>query len=167
MMSLFEFKYPNGRMAINVDEFFPTSKTKLIKLLKVIGLNYGSDRDEICARLLNTLKEDFHDRGFNDPDLLKNIANKAVDAGTHASEIKEEVEKLEKKVKDLTVFGDKQKRKETKALLKSAKERLGEQLSNKRYYSSLFKKTKTTMDQYKGNIETVEELLNKWRTNLF
>ena len=167
MMSLFEFKYPNGRMTINVDEFFPTSKTKLIKLLKVIDLNYGSDRDEICARLLNTLKEDFHDRGFNNPNLLKDIANKAVDAGTHASEIKEEVEKLEKKVKDLAVFGDKQKRKETKALLKSAKERLGEQLSNKRYYSSLFKKTKTTMDQYKGNIETVEELLNKWRTNLF
>lgn len=41
-MDYLEIKYYNGKMTINMDEFFPTSQVRLKKLLKVINLDYGN-----------------------------------------------------------------------------------------------------------------------------
>lgn len=50
-------KYDNGQMTIHMESFFPTSQTRLKKLLKIIDLDYRN-QDEI----IQTMQQYFQDR---------------------------------------------------------------------------------------------------------
>lgn len=55
-MAELRIEYDRGKMLINMDNFFPTSKTRLKKLLKIIDLDY-EHKDELIEHLKEFFRE--------------------------------------------------------------------------------------------------------------
>lgn len=53
---LIEIRYPNGSMRINLDQFFPTVKPEVIRLMKVVAMDIQGPK-LIKDRMLRVLKE--------------------------------------------------------------------------------------------------------------
>jgi hypothetical protein len=76
-MRTLDIKYGRGSMRIDVDEFFPTSKPRIRKLLKIMQLDWDTDRVLELLRLLNERVEDVRRTiaggNINAPQLQKKI----------------------------------------------------------------------------------------------
>ena len=57
-MRTLNIKYGNGSMQINVDEFFPASKPRIRKLLKIMRMDWETDRVAELLQLLDDRVED-------------------------------------------------------------------------------------------------------------
>lgn len=98
MEQILYIKWKNGYMNINMDRFFPCTKVKFNKLLKVIELDW-QHRDE----LRETLKVYFQERVLNLPKEAKELRNKASIHRMKAADLKEQIkaDKKERKKKGL------------------------------------------------------------------
>lgn len=80
-MRTLNIKYGNGSMQVNVDEFFPTSKPRIRRLLKIMAMD-STDRVPELLRLLDERVED----------VRKTIAG----GNIHAPELQHKVDEAEK-----------------------------------------------------------------------
>ena len=78
----FTFNEGRGRMTIVLDKFFPTSATRLRKLLKLVDEDY-EHRDELRAAIVQHCSQ----RASALLDGRRDLANKAVEQHTRATEM--------------------------------------------------------------------------------
>jgi len=165
-----QINYPNGTMFINSEEFFPCPKVKLLKLMKIVGMNYYTECQEKGKEILNTLSESLEN--LDEVNTLKLYANEAVSAKTAAGEMQDQidkqaavVEKGKKLIPQMVPASRKYARerlKEEKEKLKTLKAKQKSLMAHYRYYDSEFKKVKSKAQKYRDNIEIVKQFLTEW-----
>lgn len=98
MEQILYIKWETGYMNINMDRFFPCTKAKFNKLLKIIELDW-QHRDE----LRETLKVYFQERIPNLPKEAEELRNKAATYRMKAADLKEQIkaDRKERKKKGL------------------------------------------------------------------
>lgn len=151
-----------GRMTIVLDEFFPTSVTRLRKLLKVIDEDY-EHRDELRAAVVQHCGR----RATGLLDGRKDLANRAVEYHTKATELQPKIDKFARQVSAMQEYvniyckrgkGQSycQQLKELKAQLRDAKEQQRRALSLYRDYQQQFVSVEKNAKRLKKNAEVAD-----------
>ncbi len=161
---IIEIIYHEGRghMTIVLDEFFPTDAARLRKLLQVIDKDY-EHRDALRAAIVQHC-------GHRASELLdgrKNLANKAVDYHTKATELQPEIDRLTGQIGSLREYiktycskrggkGYRAQLKELKEKLKDKKEEQRNALSMYRDYQRQFVSAENKANRLKKNAEVAD-----------
>ncbi len=151
-----------GHMTVVLDKFFPTDVTRLRKLLKVIDEDY-EHRDELRAVVVQHCGQ----RAQALMDSRSDLANRAVDYHTKATELQPEIDKLARQIDSLQQYiktyckrggqGYRQQLKELKAQLKkNAKEQQRRALSLYRDYQRQFVSAEKNAERLKKNAEVAD-----------
>ena len=94
--------YPNGKMSLVMEQFFPTSAHNIrLLFLKTIALNW-EDRQQTADDILHWLKEAH--RELDAESVMKFRANKCVDQRTKAKEMQSDIDRQALKIKNLQDF---------------------------------------------------------------
>lgn len=163
--------YPNGKMSLVMDQFFPTSAHNIrLLFLKTIALNW-EDRQQTADDILHWLKEAH--RELDAESVMKFRANKCVDQRTKAKEMQSDIDRQALKIKNLQDFikslprGQKkpyqEKLKGEKEVLKGLKEKQSGLKHDAQYQNGEFIKVQALDRKFKANIELVEQLSAGWR----
>lgn len=160
-------QYYSGRMNIVCDNFFPTSAANVRKLFKVVCLDYVH-RADIAQDILQWMR----DQVQQDPILLSQYANAALDAGTKAAEMQPEIEKQAVRVqcmKDTIASLKRDQKVVYTEALKKEKEKLKAMRNyqrdfekDKRYNTHKYKTCQNQLKRFKENIELIEQLSAGW-----
>lgn len=151
-----------GRMTVVLDKFFPTDVTRLRKLLKVIDEDF-EHRDELRAAVVQHCDR----RALSLLDGQKDLANRAVEYHTKATELQPKIDKLTQQVSAMQEYintyckrgkgqGYRQQLKELKAQLKNAKEQQRRALSLYRDYQRQFVSAEKNAERLKKNAEVAD-----------
>lgn len=100
MEYIWSFNYPNGRMSIVCDRFFPCGKGKMHKLLKTLDLNPDYWVKYEKGKELEAWMQESYLIAI-DERILKDIANTATEALTKAKEMEEPINKQAAVVQNL------------------------------------------------------------------
>ena len=157
----FSFNGGRGHATIVLDKFFPTDATRLRKLLKMV------DEDEHWDELRAIIVRHCGRRASDLLDGRKDLANKAVEYHTKATELQPEIDKLTGQIgamqKYIKTFcskrggqGYQDQLKELKAKLKNKKEEQRTALSAYRDYQRQFVSAETQAKKLKKNAEVAE-----------
>ena len=147
-----------GHMTIVLDKFFPTSATRLRKLLKLVDEDY-EHRDELRA----TIVQHCGQRASALLDGRKDLANKAVEQHTRATEMQPEIDKLTGRIERLAEYcktkegrAYREQLKELKAKLKDLKQRQRDALASYRDYQREFVSAENRANRLKKNAEVAD-----------
>lgn len=157
----FSFNGGRGHATIVLDKFFPTDATRLRKLLKMV--DEDEHRDELRAIIVQHC-------GRRASDLLdgrKDLANKAVEYHTKATELQPEIDKLTGQIDAMQKYiktfcskrggqGYRGQLKELKAKLKNKKEEQRTALSAYRDYQRQFVSSENQAKKLKKNAEVAD-----------
>ncbi len=152
----FTFSDGNGHATIVLDEFFPTSETRLKKLLKMINEDHER-RDKLLYAIIQYCTQ-------SAAALLNSRAiwaNRCVDAYTVATELQPEIEKLTGKIKLLKGRTYREARKEWKAQLRDMKKKQRDALSNYRFCRRRAINAKKQAERLEKNAEVLYDEQNK------
>lgn len=149
-------------MTVVLDEFFPASVTRLRKLLKVIDEDY-EHRDELRAAVVQHCGR----RATGLLDSRKDLANRAVEYHTKATELQPKIDKLAQQVSAMQEYvkiyckrgkgqSYRQQLKELKAQLRDAKEQQRRALSLYRDYQQQFVSAEKNAERLKKNAEVAD-----------
>lgn len=163
-------KYPNGKMSLYMERFFPTSAHNIrILFLKTIALNW-EERCQIAQDILQWLKE--AQRELDIEKTLRFRADKHVEQRTKASEMQEKIDKCEQGVKNLQDFirvlprGKKkpyqEKLKQEREKLKGLKDKQRNLKYDAQYQYAEFNRVQSLDKKFKENIELIEHLSAGW-----
>lgn len=151
-----------GHMTVVLDKFFPTDVTRLRKLLEVIDEDY-EHRDELRAAVVQHSGR----RALGLLDSRKDLANRAVENHTKATELQPKIDKLTRQISAMQEYiktyckrgkgqGYRQQLKELKAQLKDAKEQQRRALSLYRDYQRQFVSAEKNAERLKKNAEVAD-----------
>lgn len=150
-----------GHMTVVLDEFFPTDATRLRKLLSIIDEDY-EHRDELRAVVVQHCGQ----RAQALMDSRSDLANRAVDYHTKATELQPEIDKLARQIDSLQQYiktyckrggqGYRQQLKELKAQLKDIKEQQRHALTLYRDYQRRFVGAEKEAEKLKKNVEVAK-----------
>lgn len=150
-----------GHMTVVLDEFFPTDATRLRKLLSIIDEDY-EHRDELRAVVVQHCGQ----RAQAPMDSRSDLANRAVDYHTKATELQPEIDKLARQIDSLQQYiktyckrggqGYRQQLKELKAQLKDIKEQQRHALTLYRDYQRRFVGAEKEAEKLKKNVEVAK-----------
>lgn len=163
-------KYPNGKMSLRMERFFPTSAHNIrILFLKTIALNW-EERCQIAQDILQWLKE--AQRELDIEKTLRFRADKHVEQRTKASEMQEKIDKCEQGIKNLRDFirvlprGKKktyqEKLKQEREKLKGLKDKQRNLKYDAQYQYAEFNRVQSLDKKFKKNIELIEHLSAGW-----
>ena len=163
--------YPNGRMSLVMEQFFPTSAHNIrLLFLKTIALNW-EDRQQTAQDILQWLKEAH--RALDVDNTLRFRANTCVSQKTKAKEMQSDIDRQAAKIRKLQDFikslprGQKkpyqEKLKGEKEVLKGLKEKQSGLKHDAQYQNGEFIKVQALDRKFKANIELVEQLSAGWR----
>lgn len=148
-------------MTVVLDEFFPTDATRLRKLLSIIDEDY-EHRDELRAVVVQHCGQ----RAQALMDSRSDLANRAVDYHTKATELQPEIDKLARQIDSLQQYiktyckrggqGYRQQLKELKAQLKDIKEQQRHALTLYRDYQRRFVGAEKEAEKLKKNVEVAK-----------
>ena len=151
-----------GHMTVVLDEFFPTDATRLRKLLSIIDEDY-EHRDELRAVVVQHCGQ----RAQALMDSRSDLANRAVDYHTKATELQPEIDKLARQIDSLQQYiktyckrggqGYRQQLKELKAQLKDIKEQQRHALTLYRDYQRRFVGAEKEAEKLKKNVEVAKD----------
>lgn len=154
----FTFNEGRGRMTIVLDLFFPTDATRLRKLLKLVDEDY-EHRDELRA----TIVQHCGQRASALLDGRRDLANKAVEQHTRATEMQPEIDKLTGQIERLAEYcktkegqAYRAQLKELKAKLKDLKQRQRVALASYRGYQREFVSAENRANRLKKNAEVAD-----------
>ena len=154
----FTFNEGRGRMTIVLDKFFPTDATRLRKLLKLVDEDY-EHRDELRATIVRHCGQ----RASALLDGRRDLANKAVEQHTRATEMQPEIDKLTGQIERLTEYcktkegrAYREQLKELKAKLKDLKQRQRDALASYRDYQREFVSAENLANRLKKNAEVAD-----------
>lgn len=150
-----------GHTTVVLDEFFPTDATRLRKLLSIIDEDY-EHRDELRAVVVQHCGQ----RAQALMDSRSDLANRAVDYHTKATELQPEIDKLARQIDSLQQYiktyckrggqGYRQQLKELKAQLKDIKEQQRHALTLYRDYQRRFVGAEKEAEKLKKNVEVAK-----------
>ena len=151
-----------GHMTVVLDEFFPTDATRLRKLLSIIDEDY-EHRDELRAAVVQHCGR----RALSLLDGRKDLANRAVEYHTKATELQPKIDKLTQQVSAMQEYvntyckrgkgqGYRQQLKELKAQLKDIKEQQRHALTLYRDYQRRFVGAEKEAEKLKKNVEVAK-----------
>ena len=151
-----------GHMTVVLDEFFPTDASRLRKLLSIIDEDY-EHRDELRAVVVQHCGQ----RAQALMDGQSDLANRAVNYHTKATELQPKIDKLTQQVSAMQEYvntyckrgkgqGYRQQLKELKAQLKDAKEQQHRALSLYRDYQRQFVSAEKNAERLKKNAEVAD-----------
>ena len=151
-----------GHMTVVLDEFFPTDATRLRKLLSIIDEDY-EHRDELRAVVVQHCGQ----RAQALMDGQSDLANRAVNYHTKATELQPEIDKMAQQVDTLQKYikayckrgggqGYRQQLKELKAQLKDIKEQQRHALTLYRDYQRRFVGAEKEAEKLKKNVEVAK-----------
>lgn len=157
----FSFNGGRGHATIMLDKFFPTGVARLRKLLKMV------DEDEHRDELRATIVQHCGRRASGLLDERRNLANKAVEYHTKATELQPEIDRLTGQIdavqKYIKTFcskrggqGYRSQLKELKAQLKNKKEEQRSLFSAYRDYQRQFVSAENQAKKLKKNAEVVD-----------
>lgn len=164
--------YPNGKMSLVMDQFFPTSAHNIrLLFLKTIALNW-EDRQQTADDILHWLKE-----AHGNLDVENNLrfrANTCVNQKTKAKEMQEDIDRTAAQIDKMKVYlkemargaGKKayrEKLKCEKEKLKGLKETQRNLMHDAQYQNGEFIKLQALDKKFKANIELIEQLSAGWR----
>jgi hypothetical protein len=154
----FTFNDGRGHMTIVLDEFFPTDATRLRKLLKTIDEDY-EHRDELRAIIVQHCGQ----RASALLDGRRDLANKAIEQHTRATEMQPDIDKLTDQIKRLTEYckakegrAYRGQLKELKAKLKDMKQRQRDALASYRDCQRKFVSAGNRANRLKKNAEVAD-----------
>ena len=152
----FTFNEGRGHMTIVLDKFFPTDATRLRKLLKLVDEDY-EHRDELRAIIVQHCGQ----RASALLDGRKDLANKAVEQHTRATEMQPEIDKLTGQIERLQYSAAEGRAyrgqlKELKAKLKDLKQRQRDALASYRDYQREFVSAENRANRLKKNAEVAD-----------
>lgn len=154
----FTFNEGRGHMTIVLDKFFPTGATRLRKLLKLVDEDY-EHRDELRAAIVQHCSQ----RASALLDGRKDLANKAVEQHTRATEMQPEIDKLTGQIERLAEYcktkegrAYREQLKELKAKLKDLKQRQRDALASYRDYQREFVSAENRANRLKKNAEVAD-----------
>ena len=154
----FTFNEGRGHMTIVLDKFFPTDATRLRKLLKLVDEDY-EHRDE----LRDTIVQHCGQRASALLDGRRDLANKAVEQHTRATEMQPEIDKLTGQIERLAEYcktkegrAYREQLKELKAKLKDLKQRQRDALASYRDYQREFVSAENRANRLKKNAEVAD-----------
>lgn len=167
---ILRFKYPNGRMAINLICFFPAEAARLRKLIKAIDLIYiYEERKQIAQELLSYLEKRYDPEKTED--MLREYANATVDLRTKEKEMEEvilkqaeTVRRTDRHLKSLPSRSRervlwKEKLKKEKESLKALKEKQKGYKNDAAYNNGRFISVQAEGKRYERNKEIIREFL--------
>lgn len=167
---ILRFKYPNGKMAINLISFFPSDAGRLRKLLKTVDLIYiFEERRQIARELLAYLDERYDPKKTES--MLRDYANAVVDLRTKEKEMDEPilrqaeiVRRTDAHLKSLPSRSRervpwKEKLKQEKENLKAMKEKQRGYKSDAAYNNGRFTAVQAEGKRYEKNLEILREFL--------
>lgn len=150
-----------GHMTVVLDEFFPTDATRLRKLLSIIDEDY-EHRNE----LRDVVVQHCGQRAQALMDSRSDLANRAVDYHTKATELQPEIDKLARQIDSLQQYiktyckrggqGYRQQLKELKAQLKDVRDQQRHALTLFRDYQRQFISTEKVAERLKKNVEVAK-----------
>lgn len=156
-METITIRWATGGMDINPAAFFPTSATRVRKLLRVISLDYDH-RGDIRERLARHCV----DRAQELLDSRRAIANDAVNSGQRAVDLQEKIDLQERQILKIQIFQREQpaaaKTMRCRELLKSEKKKLTAMKKEQRAALS-------TKEQKKREFAQVERTARQLRMN--
>ena len=154
----FTFNEGRGHMTIVLDLFFPTDATRLRKLLKLVDEDY-EHRDELRAAIVQHCSQ----RASALLDGRRDLANKAVEQHTRATEMQPEIDKLTGQIERLAEYcktkegrAYRAQLKELKAKLKDLKQRQRVALASYRDYQREFVSAENRANRLKKNAEVAD-----------
>ena len=163
--------YPNGKIIINLPEFFPSTASAIRKLYKNVIGNMVSwdDRDRITDQMITWLKARAAEAG--DEDILRFYANKSVSYHTKVTEIEPDIQKQTEKMEKLKANvatlapGEKKIYKELmdaeKDKLRKLKETKKDAFGYYRFYKNEFEKSKRKAEKLRENAALIEEIMGR------
>ena len=137
----FTFNEGRGHMTIVLDKFFPTDATRLRKLLKLVDEDY-EHRDELRAIIVQHCGQ----RASALLDGRKDLANKAVEQHTRATEMQPEIDKLTGQIERLAEY----------CKTKEVKQRQRDALASYRDYQREFVSAENRANRLKKNAEVAD-----------
>lgn len=150
-----------GHMTVVLDEFFPTDATRLRKLLSIIDEDY-EHRNE----LRDVVVQHCGQRAQALMDSRSDLANRAVDYHTKATELQPEIDKLARRIDPLQQYiktyckrggqGYRQQLKELKAQLKDVRDQQRHALTLFRDYQRQFISAEKVAERLKKNVEVAK-----------
>ncbi|MBR3188978.1 MAG: hypothetical protein IKF59_13245 [Lachnospiraceae bacterium] len=166
----FDYNDGNGKLVINLLNFFPSGKGRVRKLMQILALSDWR-RGQVARELIQWLED--RQKEANYEATLASYANRVVEARTKHGEMQEAVDKQQVRVEDLATFikslprGDVKKK--NKELLKTEKEKL-KTLKEKRkrlkdeaaYYNGAFIKTQAVRWRMQENTSLIRVLSAGW-----
>jgi len=154
----FTFNEGRGHMTIVLDKFFPTDATRLRKLLKLVDEDY-EHRDELRTIIVQHCGQ----RASALLDGRRDLANKAVEQHTRATEMQPEIDKLTGQIERLAEYcktkegrAYREQLKELKAKLKDLKQRQRDALASYRDYQREFVSAENRANRLKKNAEVAD-----------
>ena len=165
-------KYPNGRMSLVMEKFFPTSAHNIrLLFLKTIALNWD-ERWQIAQDILEWLR-DAH-RALDVDNTLRFRANQCVTQRTKVKEMQEEIDRTAAQIDKMKVYlkemargeGKKAYRKKLEAekeKLKGLKEKQRILKDDAAYQHGEFVRVQALDKKFRGNIELIEQLSAGWQ----
>ena len=154
----FTFNDSRGHMTIVLDKFFPTDATRLRKLLRTVNEDY-EHRDELRAIIVQHCGQ----RASALLDGRRDLANKALEQHTRATEMQPEIDKLTSQIERLTEYcktkegrAYREQLKELKAKLKDMKQRQRDALASYRDCQRKFVSAGNRANRLKKNAEAVD-----------
>lgn len=164
--NILAINYPNGHMIIQMDEFFPTTKGKLKKLLQIVEKDWDH-RDFLYDHCLAYLRNKLADQ--DEENTLRSLANIAVTVRTKYSEnepiVQNQIDRVNRIKAVVDTIANPIYKKEQKALLKKEKEILKDlkEKQNDRdwyfkYYNKKFNEVQSLCKKLKEEIELIEEM---------
>lgn len=164
-------KYPNGKMSLRMERFFPTSAHNIrILFLKTIALN-REDRWQTAQDILQWLKEALE--AMDAERAMKEYANTCVERRTQAKEMQEDIDRQAAQIQKMNVYlkemargqGKKAYRKNLKAekeKLKGLKDKQRNLKYDAQYQYAEFNRVQSLDKKFKENIELIECLSAGW-----
>ena len=165
-------KYPNGRMSIVMEQFFPTSAHNIrLLFLKTIALNW-EERGQTAQDILQWLK-DAH-TAMDIDNTLRFRANNYVNQKTKVKEMQEDIDRTSAQVSKMKVYlkemargqGKKAYREKLEAekeKLKGLKEKQRILKEDAAYQNGEFIRVQALDKKFRANIELIEQLSAGWR----
>jgi hypothetical protein len=164
--NILAINYPNGHMIVQMDEFFPTTKGKLKKLLQIVEKDWDNRDflyDHCLAYLRNKLSEQ------DEENTLRSLANEAVTVRTKYSEnesiVQNQIDRVNRIKAVVDTIANPIYKKEQKALLKKEKEILKDLKEKQKdrdwhfkYYNKKFNEVQSLCKKLKEEIELIEEM---------
>ena len=152
-------KYPNGRMSLVMEKFFPTSAHNIrLLFLKTIALNWD-ERWQIAQDILEWLR-DAH-RALDVDNTLRFRANQCVTQRTKVKEMQEEIDRTAAQIDKKKAY--KKKLEAEKEKLKGLKEKQRILKDDAAYQHGEFIRVQALDKKFRENIELIEQLSAGWQ----